>query len=32
MKKAIRGALAAGKPWVLDPVAAGGIPGATKSF
>ena len=26
MKKAIRGALAAGKPWVLDPVAAGGIP------
>ena len=26
MKKAIRGALAAGKPWVLDPVAAGGCP------
>lgn len=26
MKKAIRGAAAAGKPWVLDPVAAGGIP------
>ena len=26
MKKAIRGALAAGKLWVLDPVAAGGIP------
>ena len=29
MKKAIRGALAAGKPWVLDPVAAGGMKGMT---